>query len=222
MPVILSLYLFLPFVAIALHPVPGKVLAGLLLVTYGYLFIVPAVDMVLQLRSPGYGLYAQADLSYSGGVYGFYLVLGYVIAHYKAEIKCLLAKSAIRVAAAGETILLFVGTVYVQLFMYAHGTPYNVWYSYFTLPLLGCCVFLLLYTAKPPQRLCGLATVLAENSFGIYLVHDPILLMLAKIGLRQGSTLELVVLSVGIYAASFALVWCLSLIPHVGHLFMRK
>lgn len=220
MPVILSIYLFLPFVAIALHRMPGKLLAGLLLATYVYLYIVPAANMMLQLYRPDWSVYAQADLSYSGGVYGFYLVLGYVIARYRVQIKQWLIKPVLRLAVVGCTFLLFVGTALVQIFMYEHGAPYNVWYSYFTLPLLGCCVFLLLYTVKIPRRIQSTAAVLSRNSFGIYLIHEPILMILTRGAM--GNALKLAVLSFGIYVVSFALVWGLSLIPHVGRIFMQK
>lgn len=79
MPVIIGIYLFLPFVASVLKNMNEKILIILLLIIYFYLFIVPGINLwqsALSVDSSS-RVSNQIDLSFGGGIYGFYLILGY-------------------------------------------------------------------------------------------------------------------------------------------------
>lgn len=85
MPMIIGMYLFLPYVANALKQIPWTLLSIMMLAVYVYLFIVPSVNSyqsMLQIPSNEM-VYTQVDLSYGGSTYGLYLILGYAIARCK-------------------------------------------------------------------------------------------------------------------------------------------
>ena len=89
MPMIIGMYLFLPYVANALHQMKGKLLAIFMLVVYAYCFVAPSVNLyqsVFQIF-PEQLVSAQPDLSYGGNCYGLYVVLGYAIARYQDKIE---------------------------------------------------------------------------------------------------------------------------------------
>ena len=71
MPMIIGIYLFLPFMSNALVKADIKLVAMPLIVVSCYAFVPPIVNA---LAGQSYKL--QVDLGYSGGVYGIYLILG--------------------------------------------------------------------------------------------------------------------------------------------------
>ncbi len=78
MPVILGIYLFIPFLSAALNHIDIRILYVPLLVAAIYLFGVPLCDVFLSAYSfPTLSL--RLDLSFAGGTYGFCVLLGYLV-----------------------------------------------------------------------------------------------------------------------------------------------
>ncbi len=72
---IIGMYIFLPYVASILHTIPSDILLLFMTLVYGYLYIVPSINLFLV--ADGLPQFSnQLDLSYSGNVYGFCLLLG--------------------------------------------------------------------------------------------------------------------------------------------------
>lgn len=95
MPMIIGMYLFLPYVANALHQIEGKLLGIFMLAVYAYCFVAPSVNLyqtVFQIF-PDKLVSAQPDLSYGGNCYGLYLVLGYEIARYQGKIEAFFSRN---------------------------------------------------------------------------------------------------------------------------------
>lgn len=91
------------------------------------------------------------------------------------------------------------------------------------MPLLGAAVFLILMNIRLPKRLNCIAARFSICSFGIYLLHDMILMCLVqKIGIRGDKSAEVILLAVGTYILSYLIVEILSKIPRVGMLFLKK
>ncbi len=225
MPMILGMYLFLPFVSIALHRIPEKMLTLFLPVCFFYVFMMPAANLIQSaFHIPDYiRLTNQLDLSFSGSTYGFYLVLGYCLAKKRELIKRLRGNSTAVLAVAVLALSLYLGTVYAELKLYAMGFEFNVWYSFVTMPLLGVCVFILLSWIHLPAKLSCIAEHLASCAFGIFLVHELLLMPAVRtLGSVPHPYLETIVLSVLCYGASFILVKNLSRIPVFAFLFLKK
>lgn len=93
MPMILGIYLFLPFVAVALSHMRGSILALLVAIIYLASFVVPNVLLtveIYQLTLPYMSV--RLDVGFGGGTYGLYLILGYCLARYQESIGHMLTK----------------------------------------------------------------------------------------------------------------------------------
>ena len=78
MPVIIGIYLFIPFIANALNNTDIKIFCAPLIFVFSYRFIVPVVNVWLTANGQE-PVYALPDLSFSGNEYGFMILLGYLV-----------------------------------------------------------------------------------------------------------------------------------------------
>lgn len=179
MPMILGLYLFLPLVANALQQINRQTLAFPLLVSCLLFVGLPALETML----PAFGLSFEFKLAttisagFGGGVYGCYILLGYLV---KKNVFSEIKPSWLFVA----FVLLFAFIVTLQIRLYAVGVPYNVWYSNGLLLLCGLALFCLFeHVGENPQkrRLNEAITSLSVYSFAIYLIHFPVLQIVCRL-----------------------------------------
>ncbi len=169
MPVILGIYLFIPFVANALSGTQTKTLYIPAVIAFVYLYV--RVELNAVLAAFGHEAVGSVlDVSFSGGRYGFYLLVGYLVKKGVLD--------RIPGPALGTTLVLgFAVTVGVQFLSYENGVKYNVWYDNATLLLAALALFVLLSRVQISHPLME---NLAHCSFGIYLVHVPVLLLLGR------------------------------------------
>lgn len=225
MPMIIGIYLFIPYVASALQKMNGKMLLILLFVIYIYLYVIPGINLFqtafqipIEQRFNN-----QLELSFSGGKYGFYLILGYCFWRYKKRIDYFLANIKFYFIIIMLCAVTFLGTVYIQLEFYSLNYQYGLWYDFFLMPILGSCVFLSFMKLKWPIVMHSVLTQLSTCAFGIYLLHELILMpCIRKIGDVYDKSTEVVVLSIGVYFVSFVIVEILSLVPNLNKLFIKK
>lgn len=109
---------------------------------------------------------------FSGGVYGLYLIAGYFL---KKGVFRIITSKVLWFTLG----ISFGGAVISQLYSYFKGIGYNIWYSNLFLLLLGICIFELTSRIKkvPFTRFF---TTLSYYSFAIYLVHNPINMVLKR------------------------------------------
>lgn len=171
MPVILGIYLFLPYVSIALSHMEGRILAALMALSYISSFVFPTIQRVaISYETTVPDLVAKLDQHYSGGTYGLYLVLGYCIARYQDRLRRLLA-GARAVILCMLTMALWCAAVAWEWHVYQDGYAYNIWYDNVLLPLIAAGVFLLLTRVPIAQGVRGALRRLSGSAFGIYLIH---------------------------------------------------
>ena len=180
MPMIIGVYLFLPWVARVLRQVSTVQLAVVLGCLFIYSLAVPSANPFLALNNSEVG--TLLNLSFAGGTYGFYLLLGYCFVRYKAQIDAFLArkfaKPALIVVGLGFGVL----TILAVGALLRLGGSYNLWYDYFTLPLIAAVIFLLI--ERLPIRSARSQHLLASLSacaFGMYLLHEPIQMLLRDV-----------------------------------------
>lgn len=217
MPMIIGLYLFLPFIANGLKWLDNaRLLAFPLCIACSILFFIPVASIVSQSLGMG-KLSCTIAPGFSGGYYGCYLLLGYCV------------KKAHRLPPAGGTFLIglaaFAATVGLQLFAYDHNVHSPVWYSNGFLLIAGFSIFLLLAQAKRIKE-TRWVSVISRYSFAIYLVHPPVKIMIApfveELGLPM-HFLQVIALSLFVLVISLVLCWAIAKIPKVGEklLYMR-
>lgn len=91
------------------------------------------------------------------------------------------------------------------------------------MPLIGAGIFITLMNIKFPSWIELPAKRLSICSFGIYLLHDMLLVVeIRNIGVLDDKSTVVVVLAVGIYLLSYLIVEGISKIPHVEAIFLKK
>ncbi len=217
-PMIIGMYIFLPYAANILHTVSTEILLIFMIIVYGYLYIVSSINLFLLANSLPQ-LISQLDLSYSGNVYGFYLLLGYCIRRWEIEINKLLKRPVVVLGIVGVLVCNYLLTIYTQITLYDKQYAYNVWYNYFSMPLIGIAWFLLL---KNVQLKIGKSIITQTSmcSFGIYLLHRPVQMIIIRWIEKIGDkSIEMIVNVVGTYLLTFCIVWIICRVPHCGKIF---
>lgn len=175
---ILGIYIFLPIVARALSTLSNRELLTLTAIAFIYYFIVPSVDHFTECK-----LETWISLSFSGEIFGIYVVLGYIIRRFEATL------IAWRYPLIVFSIAAIALTAQIQIDAFKHGEVYLVWHDFCLLPLASIGLFVVLKHWAASGRLIG---VPARYSFGIYLLHAPILMWLLRFNpfptLERGAT----------------------------------
>lgn len=134
MPVILGLYIFIPFVANGINRYDKRVFAFPVTLAVLYLLGVPTVNTLSRILFGRDLFYRTLDLSFAGGNYGILLILGWMVK--KGTFRCVKNVWWLFLAIAG-----YVSTLALELYAYVRGVEYNVWYDCITLLIAGFAIF---------------------------------------------------------------------------------
>lgn len=220
-PVIIGIYLFLPFVSNAIRTINRSILIKLTAVIYFYCFIVPGISMLVCPTSPETIFSSQLYLAYSGGVYGCYLILGYIFFTFRKEIDKLYSGILWGVVLLGSTTL--ISTVYIQLLLRNNGSQYTVGYEFFLIPVTATCAFIILYRAELRSGMQKVVMQVSLCAFGIYCIHEPILQYLdSVIDYEKHNSLLVLILLIVSFCCSFFMTMILSKIKYTKWLVLRK
>ncbi len=216
MPMILGVYLFLPLLANCLQKINKKILYILIAVIFVYTMLLPLISVWYQITNEE-SLSTGLDLQFLGGYYGLYLIMGWLVKKGEFE----KVKTWI-LAVIG--IVAFISTVGIQLSAYQNGYGYNVWYSCGFLMVCALCIFLII-SRMPRIPLQTCADDISRKSFGIFLVHYPILLLIKEYTNVSGGIfimpVEVILLFIGTFIISWIVVTLILKIPKVGKFLVR-
>lgn len=209
MPMLLGIYLLVPFVANALQSVKVKYLFFPMTFFTFYAFAFPTFEVINNCLEAS-KLNLQMSLGYSGGAYGLYIIFGYLIKKgVFHEVKSWIL--------GVNALIWFVLTIVLQIWSYGHGIQYNVWYDCLFLLLCAMAVFELGTRIRvvPAYRL---VKWLSKYSFAVYLIHNIFRMILKDFVqlLAVGKTIKVLILWYVITVLSFSCAWLISRIPKVG------
>ena len=200
MPMILGLYLFIPLVARALRKLPLSLVGGLLGLVALYEFALPVANVVLAALGMD-TVSTQLGLGFDGGIYGMYLVAGWIVKRRGLS----RVPAVIMLLAA---VAFIAGAVALQLWSYGQGSAYNVWYNNGLLALGGFALFVCLSHLKsvPGEGVVG---SIARYSFGIYLIHMPVVILVCPliVALPIPTPLKVIAVALIAFGAAYALAW---------------
>ena len=211
-PTILGIYLFIPLVARVLQSINEKLLFILAAIVFIYFFVVPSVNLFK-------GAQSQLNLYFSGGTYGLYLTAGYYLKTHPKKME----KASAWILSALFICACFAATVFVQVFLASRGKFYSVWYDFLLLPPISIILFTM-FLQKKNWKLKRVFYRISLSAFGIYLIHELIMLT-AVYMIRPAVHLTgwAILLTLGTFLLSYAIVELISLIPRCGKvLFLRK
>lgn len=171
MPMILGMYIMLPIISNALSMIEKKTLGIPMLFLVLYHLGIPVVNVLCRIIGLGQNN-AVMSIGFSGGVYGLYILMGYFLKEGALTKIPTWILSVVSVVSFSFAILL-------QLCAYARNYNYNIWYDNLLIFVCGVATFELMSRIKsvPFRRFCF---VLARYSFAIYLVHNPINMILTR------------------------------------------
>lgn len=222
MPMILGVYLFLPFIALVLQKIKLHILLFPGIITFTFLFILPTANVIF--TSLGHSaLRTSLSLDFSGGIYGFYLILGFLVSQgvfrrIRTSLLWLMGAST------------FIGTVLLQVFSYHNFQPYNVWYDCGLLLICALCIFEVFSRVTihsscqennpSPKSLFLKKSVLdlSKCSFGIYILHNPILILLMPFSHMFSKPVSVVAHFIIVTCLSWFIVHMICKIPFIGNI----
>ena len=199
MPMILGLYISVPFLSLIVRNYSMKSIGLPLATGLIAFFVLPSVDLVIKTVNGNFsGLNLIIDLSFLGGIYGIYLILGYYV--YRTELLKKISTIIVFLCVGS----LYIITVFIQYWTYSKGKGYNVWYNFITLFL--CSIFLFelfrrLKYFKCNKLLEKVVTTISKVSLGIYFFHKPIQIVLINLMMNENK----IVVSLITFITSFVI-----------------
>ena len=175
MPMILGMYIAIPFLAKILKVFSIKVIKIPMLIVSFVSLLLPSLNCVLNILGlKNYSIII--DMSFLGGIYGLYIVLGYYLSKglmEKVNNKLLILFS----------IISFIITCIVQYWAYSNNYYYNVWYNFIFLFMSTLCLFELFRRIKNSDKencFVKITQYISRISLGIFFMHEIILKILVK------------------------------------------
>lgn len=192
LPTIIGLYVFLPFLSVVLKKY-WIVIKFIVFFQIILLFACNDIGYIFGLLNIDFDTTTIIDLDFTGGVYGTYIIVGFVLAN---EL-CLLKKTK-------TTILVLSGIsiIIIDMILCMLKFDTNIFISPFSrnnsvLQLLLCSIIFELVRRSNDKQLCKISRVLSDFSFPIYLIHYPVMLVvnyLLSIIIIQPATMKVLLL----------------------------
>lgn len=203
MPVILGLYIFIPFVANALNKCDAKIIVFPITLAVLYSFGVSTTNIISQIIWKKDIFLRTLDISFSGRNYGILLIIGWMI---KKEY----FKRVPKIYWFILTIIGYMATLLLQLCVYSHDFGYNVWYD--SMPLLATSfgIFNLLLNVKTIPH-AKMITWFSKMSFAVYLLHEITVILLARYIKITGYEKKAIIIWLSSIFISYVVVFLISL-----------
>ncbi len=180
-PMILGVYFFIPYIAKAVQSLDKTETSAILAVSLWSAFLLPSINNLfgggLTFSQGVIPLIATpfSSTNFSGGPYGFYIFAGYLIRKHA------------NTSADRHPLFISLGTFIISLAISAlvvEAIPkIGFWYNNVCLVPTSASLFIFLHSLDfhSSVRRNEIFALLSKASFGIYLVHYPILLYLSTI-----------------------------------------
>ncbi len=223
MPMIIGVYIFIPHISNMLKHTSNKIVILIMGIVYLHFFCGKCLITLLEKKAT-FPLEMQLDLGFSGGVYGLYLILGYLLFNNYAYLaRVLKERRCYAVSLFCFSIIMLLFTVAFQMISYSIGITYSVWYNFPSIPIIAGCFFLVLiknhFDTKFASKILGM---LSNYAFGVYLIHVPILMVLSRIFLKVNVNPFILLCSLFalVLILSFGVVYIFSKTKHMRKLFL--
>lgn len=205
MPMILGVYIVIPFMAKIVNTFNIKSLLPAIFTLLFYTSLLPTINVIRNSLNASTFNYV-IDVSFLGGIYGVYILFGYFInKKFLRKIKtnmCLMI-----------SLVFFIMTIALQYWAYKHNNIYNVWYD---------CIFLIITTAFLYEVICriehknfkckNLVEYISRISLAIFFIHIIIINLIGTYiaDLNIDMSIKIIVLSLMVFIISFVLITILS------------
>ncbi|MBQ2831238.1 acyltransferase [Methanobrevibacter sp.] len=216
MPMIIGMYLSLPFAAVALNHFDSKTVLNGTIVFSLLAFAIPFITIVFEMHGIS-GVAVQYCLGFSGGVYGIYIILGYLIK--KGEFKNISNYTLGAIALVSFLICLL-----FQYYSFTINYNFILWYES-PFVMLGSFAIFELCSRMDDVWAYDWVLILSKYSFAVFLIHNlfrlPLLPLVVK--LPYSEPVKAIILWVLLIVLSYITAAIIYRIPKFGKyiLYMR-
>ena len=216
MPMIIGMYLSMPFVASALKHFDKKTILNAAIVFSLLAFLLPFISTVLDMNGIK-NVNIQYSLGFSGGVYGIYIILGYLVK--KGTFKKIASYKFALLA-----VVSFIISVAFQYYAFVIGYNFILWYE-FPFIMTGSFALFELCSRMNHVRGYNIVKVLSKYSFAVFLIHNlfrlPLLPVIVSIQVTE--PVKAIILWILLIILSYIAAFVIYRIPKVGKfvLYMR-
>lgn len=176
MPMIIGMYLSMPFVSNAVENFSPRTINQATIVFSFLAFLLPFISLLCDMHGIQ-NVTIQYCLGFSGGIYGIYIILGYLV---KKGLFKQYPSNKIGILA----IVSFAICVLFQYYSYIKGYNFFLWYE-FPFVLTGSFALFELCSRVQTVRAFPLVTILSKYSFAVFLIHNifrlPLLPLIVKL-----------------------------------------
>ena len=215
LPVIIGIYLFIPPLSRALKAMTLKEILIPLTAVFIFVFLIPSLGHFKVIEWD-----THLDLNFSGGMYGFYIILGYVIHRVEQQIKVHFNKGKLIALIVALSAIITLIQIWIHSF---NGSIWHIWYHFFLIPPAVVAIFLLLKDITF-NRLSSLIAIISTCSFGIYLIHMTIIQCFGSgdlLNFTDSMEVKVLMLTILVMIFSFLPVFILRKVPYLGRLLFR-
>ena len=209
MPMIIGMYLSLPFASSALKHFDRNTVFKATVVFSLLAFVIPFITIVCEMHGIE-GITVQYCLGFSGGVYGIYIILGYLVK--KGQFKSI---SSYKLG-----LMAFISFLICVLFQYYSFTinyDFFLWYE-FPFVMLGSFALFELCSRLDKIWAYDWVFVLSKYSFAVFLIHNlfrlPLLPFVVK--LPYSEPIKAVILWILLIFFSYITAAIIYRIPKIG------
>lgn len=208
MSMILGVYIFIPFVSIVLRNVEVNHIIFIWGICVVYSFGIPTLNIILNILNRE-NASMQLSLEFGGGVYGCYLIAGYLI---KNDILKKI-RNSILILTAFVCIVLLCG---LEVFSYRNGITYNAWYDCIFLLIIGMCLFE--FCSRLELKSNRVIEFGSKYSFGVYLTHNMVRAFIMKniVFDSVNKIVMIVIYEILVIVISYIVTFAISKIPKIG------
>ena len=216
MPMIIGMYLSMPFVSSALEKFSSDTIWQATIVFSLLAFLLPFITIVLAMHGIQ-NVNIQYCLGFSGGVYGIYIILGYLVK--KGQFK-----HFDNIKLGLITLISFMICLFFQYYAFTKGYDFHLWYE-FPFILTGSFALFELCSRLETVRAYPFVQFLSKYSFAVFLVHNlfrlPLLPLVVKLPYTE--PVKAIILWILLIIFSYIAVVIIYRIPRFGKyiLYMR-
>ena len=209
MPMIIGMYILIPFVSTALKNLDNKIIFKAVTFFLIICSVIPFILLILNIYGID-GLSEQISLGYSGGIYGIYIVIGYLI-------KKDYFKSINNYKLILTIIISAIITVIFQIFSFNHDYAYYLWYEFPFLLIISVCLFELISRLKT-IKFYNIISFMSKFSFAVFLIHILFVKTISQaiMTINIHSSIKVMILMAFILLLSYLTAYIISKIPKIG------
>lgn len=221
-PMIIGMYLGLPFVAKIVKSFSLKSILILASAIFFASFIIPFINILFKIFNINFSIEFVPGLQFLGGAYGLYILLGYYLTNLN-RFKRIKILNLIFIA-----LISFIATCAIQVVSFGEASHYSytIWYNLPLLFICAACIFLIVTRfeyKKLNKNIVKVVTFISKASLAIFFMHviTQTILKPYIVGLSISMPLKLILLFASNFIICTTISYILSRLKYISKWVLR-